>query len=121
MFVVIFIIAPELNKTIVSTVDMVPQYINEIEKKWIELSEKLSEYSITLPQFESSSSEIAENIKEFLKESSNYLINKTFEVTFSIFSLIFNIVLGIVFAVYILMGKENLAKQCKKVIYAFLP
>ena len=121
LFVVIFIIAPELNKTIVSTVDMVPQYINEIEKKWIELSEKLSEYSITLPQFDSSSSEIAESIKKFLKESSNYLINKTFEVTFSIFSLIFNIVLSIVFAVYILMGKENLTKQCKKVIYAFLP
>ena len=121
LFVVTFIIVPELNKTVVSAVDMVPQYINEIEKKWIELSEKLAEYSITLPQFEHSSSEIAENIKEFLTESGDYLINKTFEVTFSIFSLIFNIVLGIVFAVYILMSKEKLTKQCKKVIFAFLP
>ncbi len=121
LFIVIFIIAPELNKTVVSAIDMAPQYINEIEQKWTELTEKFAEYSITLPQFDKSSSEITENIKEFLKESGNYLINKTFEVTFSIFSLIFNIVLGMVFAIYILMGKEKLVKQCKKVIFAFLP
>ncbi|MCJ7856900.1 AI-2E family transporter [Lachnospiraceae bacterium NSJ-143] len=121
IFVILFIIVPELNRTVSSAIDMLPEYVGHIESWWGKLSDELKAYSIVLPQFELNPQEIGNVVRDFLNESGNYLINKTFEFTASVISLVVNIILGLVFSIYILLGKEKLARQCVKVIYAFLP
>lgn len=57
-------------------------------------------------------------IANFIK-SGGSMINSTIGVVTTIFSTTVNIVVGFIFAIYILLQKEKLSVQAKKVIFAF--
>lgn len=120
IFIVIFMIVPELHRTALEIVDMVPWYLDQIEIWTKEISRQFSSNTITIPKFEIDTQEVVDKIGGFLTTSGEFVFNKTIEMTTSIFSAVFNLVLGMVFSIYILLSKEKLCKQCRKFLYAFL-
>ncbi len=52
-------------------------------------------------------------------ENKSLLLSRTLNVTASLAGVITNFVLGVVFAIYILLDKERLAANCRKVAYAY--
>lgn len=121
IFIILFMIVPELQRTAMEIVDMIPWYLNEIEHWTKEFSMKFSSGTITLPEFKIDTKAAMDVIGGFLTRSGESVFNKTMEMTTSIFSTLFNLVLGLIFSIYILLSKEKLYSQCKKMLYAFLP
>ena len=61
-----------------------------------------------------------EKLSNFVVKFANYFISNILGITFSITSAITNFLIGFIIAIYILLSKEKLLIQCKKVTYAFL-
>ena len=109
---VVFLIIPELSKSISSLVSMVPTYVDEIEDWWNGLSLRLDKYNIQLPEFSFNSDKLV----QMLKDGGSAVINTTLSATTSVVTAVINIVLALAFSIYVLAQKETLKRQSKKVL-----
>ena len=109
---VVFLIIPELSKSISSLVSMVPTYVDEVEDWWNGLSLRLDKYNIQLPEFSFNSDKLV----QMLKDGGSAVINTTLSATTSIVTAVINIVLALAFSIYVLAQKETLKRQSKKVL-----
>lgn len=66
-------------------------------------------------------SSLIEQLMSMLRSSVSTIAGGAVSVIGSISGAVFDLVIGVVFAFYCLFGKETLARQAKKVLYAFLP
>lgn len=121
IFIICFIIIPELTQTGKNLIDSMPQYVDNLENWWLGFIEFLERYGITLPTFSFDLEESIDFATSLIKDYGNNFIDKTVNITASIVSLIVNIVLGIVFSIYLLAKKEKVIKWTKKILYALLP
>ena len=121
IFILLFMIVPELQRTGATIVNMIPQYLVRLEGWWKELSSFLREYAIVLPQPELNLTELSKLAADLISGSAHSFLGKTLHITTSIFSGVFNVVFGLVFAFYVLSQKETLRRQTKKLLYAYLP
>lgn len=64
---------------------------------------------------------IKEEITNYVGDNKQEIVQTTFGVASSVVGTITSLVLGIVFAIYILLKKEDLARQSRKVLKAYLP
>ena len=121
VFILIFMIVPELKRAFSLLVENMPQYSMQV-KEWItKAAAFLKVDASTLTNLEIDWEKISAAVVDYLKRDSGKLVNTTVGITTSIFSAIFNFILGIVFSVYILMQKEKLGSQATRMLYAFLP
>ena len=119
IFILLFIIVPEVHRTSRMIVDMFPQYKIQLEQWWLELSIFFSKYDIVLPQLNLDFSELKQIVETYLVESGHSFIGRTFDFTKSVFTGVFNVVLGFVFSFYVLAQKEKLGGQGKKLLVAY--
>ncbi len=117
IFILLFMILPQISRTFSTIVDSMPQYFEKIEGWWLQIRILLEHYSIVLPEMSFDLNAIAEKITSFVATSG--VIDKTVGITGSIFSGLFDVVLGLVFSVYVLASKEQLGVSCKKMLCAF--
>ncbi len=109
---VVFLIMPELSKSVSSLVSMVPTYVSEVEGWWETLSASLDKYGLELPKFDFN----PDKLVDFLKDGGTAVINTTLSATTSIVVAVINIVLALAFSIYVLAQKETLKRQSKKVL-----
>ena len=121
VFVLLFMLIPEIKRSLTTILDMLPQYGAQLDLWWTELVNQLGKYATVLPEFELNMKEVVKMAGEFLTTSGYTFFNKTFDITTSIFSAVFQVVLGIVFAFYVLAQKEKLRVGTKRLLYAVLP
>ncbi len=121
IFILIFIITPQITDTATSIIRMLPYYTYQIESWWDQLVAFFGERNIMLPQLELNVTEIGRWASSLLSNNSNVFFDTTIGITTSIFSAVFNVILAIAFSIYILAQKETLTIQIKKIMYAFLP
>ena len=122
VFALLFMIIPEFKSTIISFVNMMPQYMVELKGWWADLVEFAAKYNIVLPKLDLNNLNEAMNLlSETIKNVDGQFVGKTIEITMGIVAGIFNMVLGIVFAIYVLAQKEKLGANFKKAMYAFFP
>lgn len=121
VFILIFMIVPELKRAFGLLVDNMPRYTVQV-KEWLTKAAAFFKVDAsTLINLEIDWEKISASVVDYLKRDSGKLVNTTVGITTSIFSAIFNFILGIVFSVYILMQKEKLGSQATRILYAFLP
>lgn len=118
IFILLFMISPQITRTFSTIIDSMPQYFEKIEGWWLQIRTLLEQYSIVLPEMDLDIKAIAEKVTDFVATSG--VIDKTVGITGSIFSGVFDVVLGLVFSVYVLASKEQLGVACKKVLCAFV-
>ena len=112
---VIWVVVPELGRTFLRLGDRLGKFIPEVQT-WL-LNKYQGEEEITRWIMELDV--IWENL---LKKGVDFLKRGvTFEVVKNIISGLASFVIGFVFACYILMQKEKLGEQVKKLMYAFMP
>ncbi len=112
IFAVVFLIMPELSKSVSSLISMIPTYVNEVEGWWDKLSDSLTKYGLELPQLDFN----PDKLVDFLKDGGTAVINTTLSATTSIVAAVINIVLALAFSIYVLAQKETLKRQSKKVL-----
>ncbi len=109
---VVFLIMPELSKSVSSLVSMIPTYVSEVEGWWETLSDSLTKYGLELPKLDFN----PDKLVDFLKDGGTAVINTTLSATTSIVTAVINIVLALAFSIYVLAQKETLKRQSKKVL-----
>lgn len=123
--VVFLLLIPQLIDTIKSLVPKSIEFFVKIEEtliKYVQRHPNLMNWlgeNATLENL--NIAEIAQKAITWLGDSSKMLLSGALNLITDISSIIFDVVIGLVFAVYCLYQKENLSRQSRKVIYAYLP
>lgn len=121
LFLVLFLLIPELKRTIEMLIANMPQYAQNIEYWSMNVMERFGLGGLSLSTIQIDWDRITNMVTSFLQNWSGDFLNTTVGVTTSIFSGLFNFILGIIFSVYLLAQKETLASQFQRVLHAFFP
>ncbi len=118
---VFFLIVPEITRTIGVISSGLPDFINRLKMQLSEFIEKNSDLADMLNRLEFDWQQLGQSTLDFMRKSGGNMISSTFGIATSIVGGIVNFIIGIIFAIYILLSKEKLGKQIKKLMYAYLP
>ena len=111
IFSIVFMFIPAIKIAVLSFVEKIPQYIENVESWYHSAVGFFKKYNFNLP-------EIALDATRASSIGTD-IIAETVTITTSIVTGIIDLFLGIVFSVYILFQKENLCRQSKKIVKAF--
>ncbi|MHC1692210.1 MAG: AI-2E family transporter [Sphaerochaetaceae bacterium] len=117
----LFIVIPEISQSIETLSAQIPDFIEQLKSQLDKLEAKYPELGTYLFDFSLDWDTIKSKVLLLLKQESQNIMNSTLDVATSVFSTVINVVLGLVFAVYILIRKETLQRQIKKLFYAYGP
>lgn len=122
--IVLFLVVPELYQSIAAIG-------RELSYASVRIPQLLDEVIAYLPMFEETIDSIKDSILdidwkaigsmllEFFRNGN--ILSNTVSIATSVVSGVTNVIIGIVFAIYILMQKENLGRQFRRLFYAFFP
>ena len=122
---VCLLLIPQLVKTIQSLIPSLIEFAGEVEAFfYVFLNEnpRLMEWVVNNTDLESVDwASLIQQAISVLGTSVSSIISGTFSAIGSVFSALVNFVIAIVFALYSLFQKETLARQGRKLLYAFVP
>ncbi len=119
--VVSFLVVPEIGRTFNIIRDGFPAFLERLQEWSAKLMERIPELTDNLQSLKIDWDAVGKSVGGFLQSGAGSLLNSTFSVATSIFSGLFNFVMGLVFAVYLLMQKEKVGGQVRRILFAFLP
>ena len=119
--IVIFLVVPELATTLISLGKSIENFLPQLQDWLIETFNNNKEIVQIIEDVEVNWGSMLEGVGTFLKNGAGSFLASSMSVTMSIVSAIVNFFIAIVFACYILIQKEKLSNQCKKILYACLP
>lgn len=118
MIIVVFIILlfsmiiPEIGKTAVMLIEMVPAFLQKIEQ--LSIPEEI------IPNLEIDWDSIFGKVTAVLSTAGKAVLDSTVTMASGISGMVMDLVLGLVFSIYVLLQKEDLGRQIKKVLRAYL-
>ncbi len=121
VFVVMFLIIPELVHTFGTLKATIPNFIIQIQswaENWVVEFPEISNWVMNL---RIDWDKLGKTIFDFLQRGAGDFLTSTVGVATSIVSGIIKVSIGFVFSIYILLQKEKLGRQSKKILYSFLP
>lgn len=119
--VVMFVVIPQLGKTFVSLGRNIQRFIPQV-MLWLEdLFENNQEILALIGEMDMSWDKMIDSVLEFLKSGVGNVFDSTISVATSIVGSVTTFVIAFVFACYILLQKEKLHVQMKKILFAYLP
>lgn len=120
--VVFGLVIPELSNSFTTLTDSVVQFLQIFEQQHPAFLDEFAEY---LPSSQELANinweEVAQKLFSVIGSGAGSLINTTVNAASRIFSAVLTFFIAFVFSIYILLQKENLGRQFKKLIYAFIP
>jgi len=120
---VVLMVVPRLIQTLMELRTVGPAFFNRVVAMLEELVVKypeLNDYISALENISVNWNSIIGHITNFLRDGVTNLLSATVGLVGSIATLVFDGVIAFVFAIYILTGKENLSRQVKKLLKAYL-
>ena len=117
---VAYLVIPQLIDTIAQLVRQIPTGIKNVTA-WAEgLFAKYPDVYATIESWAANWQTILENVMIFLKNQLSSILAGSINAVSGIVSGLLNFIIGFIFSIYILLQKEKLADQSKKLIYAFV-
>lgn len=120
IFLVFFVVIPELYQSIVSLGDTIQKFVISIENWILEKFPENENIMELIQKVNFDWDKILENAINFLKNGAGDMITGTFSFAKGLINGIADFVIGFVFALYMLLQKEKLRVQVEKVMHAFL-
>lgn len=121
LILVMFGVIPELGKSLLSLVETVQEFVPGAQKFLEELFTDNSQIRAALDSVNLNIDKILDSVTSFLQNGMRNILGSTVSAIGSIVSGVVDFAVAFVFACYILVQKESLAVQVKKILYAFLP
>ncbi len=121
IFLTLFLVIPEFINTISIFKDSIPSAFNTCQEWARDLMSNNPEIVEKINEFKPDWQQIYDETGTWIKSMATGIIGVSIDVIISIFSGIINFFMGIIFAVYMLMQKEKLTCQLKRVIRACMP
>ncbi len=121
IWILLFIIGPGLQSSFNELLNKLPAYLNNTQD-WINsIIQKLNKSSSNLIDYQLNWEKLNESILKFAGNVSLNFISYTVNFTSSVFAWIYNTILGLFLAIYMLIQKEKVSVQFKKLLFAYLP
>ena len=124
IWIVLVVLIPEIGSTIVSLSRQIELAIPRMQKWFTDnfqanplIEEQINNWFNSL---EVNWDQIIQTGIDFLKNGAGNVLGTTFNVAVTVINSVMNFVIGFVFACYILLQKEKLGVQAKKVLFAFV-
>lgn len=114
-----FQLVPEIQNSVSIIAEKLPDYIDKV-KDWA--TRTVDKYNINPKRIQNLKfdwDKVIDFVTNYKKSDHSSLFGKTMGITSSIFSGFFNFFFGIIFATFILINKEKLEVQCKKLLFAY--
>lgn len=121
---VILTVVPQLTRTLMELGNVIPNYFLGVIAELEVLAKQYPEWKDAIKALEELSidwNSVITYITNILKNGVGNVLSSAVGIAGSVASFVFDGVIAIVFAIYILSGKENLSRQVKKLLYAYLP
>ena len=121
LFLVMFVVAPQLVRTLLGLHSSIPVFFGEV-RQWLEqLFAENPQILINMEQIQIDWQQLFNDSLKFLKNGAGSMLDTTFSAAISIVNGMSTFLIGFIFSIYILLQKENLIRQIKKLLAAFLP
>lgn len=121
LFVMLFLIVPQITKTVTQLLAAVPGYDDKIREWAVELGKRIPQLEEYLVDFHMDWMALAEKGIKILEGSMSNMVGSTFGIITGVVSGVVSFFIAVVFSCYILFQKERLAVQARQILYAFLP
>ena len=122
---VFWLLIPQLSNTIRSLIPKLYTFVTNVEKfvrQFLEENPQVMEWITANTDFENMNwAQLAQNAISMVGDSVSKILGSTFSAIGSITGALMDAVIAIVFSIYCLFQKETLARQGRKLLYAFLP
>ncbi len=119
--IVVFIMVPELGNTVLNVGKALQKFIPEVQVWASSVFQDNPELVEYIQKIDFKWDQILSNVMEFLKSGAGSVLDTTYGAVKSIVSGLSTFFIAFVFSCYILLQKEKLSVQAKKLMYAFLP
>ncbi|MCI9478140.1 MAG: AI-2E family transporter [Lachnospiraceae bacterium] len=118
---VIFVVVPELGSTVVGLGASVEAFIPRAQE-WLEDIFQNNEQIVAwIESLEMNWEKAVETAWSFFRSGAGSVLSSTMTVAKTIISAVTNFFIGFVFACYVLLQKEKLGEQCRKLLTAVFP
>ena len=119
--IVMFVVIPELGNTILNIGKTLQEFIPQVQTWAIKMFDDNTELVAYIQGLEFEWDKILGNLMDFLKNGAGSVLDTTFAAAKSIVSGVYTFFIAFVFSCYVLLQKEKLSVQVRKLMYAFLP
>lgn len=119
--IVMLVVIPELGNTIMNLGKTIQEFVPEVQVWAIRMFQDNEEVVDWIKGMNFKWDEILSNSIDFLKNGAGSVIDSTYEAAKSIISGVATFFIAFVFACYVLLQKEKLGVQVKKLMQAFMP
>ena len=116
---VMFVVIPELTRTLLSLGKTIQTFIPEAQRFLEELFTDNREIQAWLSNLNLDAGKLTDSIMAFFQNGAGNVLNSTMSAIGSIVSGVTTFVIAFVFSCYVLLQKEKLNMQVKKVLYAY--
>ena len=116
----LLIVIPEMVSAIEQLSTNLPALIDTVRGFGESLGERFPDLGFWLEELNISWANVKSDVLDFLRRSSSTLVGSTVGMATNFINGIVNFILGLVFAVYMLARKEQLARQVKRLLSAYL-
>ena len=120
VLLVFLVVVPQLGTTIMDLSRNITDFWPKAQKWIIGLFQDNTQVAQWVESIEINWENLIQQIVAFLKNGAGTLLGSTYSVARSLISGVTNFFIAFVFAVYILLQKEKLGEQIKKIMRAFL-
>ncbi len=121
LYFVMFLVIPELINTFNILKENIPSIASDIRDWLVKMTQNYPELKTKIASISINWDELEATLATIAKGGITTIIASSFNFVISIFTGIFNFVMGLVFALYLLIQKEKLQYQLKKIVLAYLP
>lgn len=119
--VVIFVVVPELGRTIMNLGKTLQEFVPQMQAFAIQLFEENDELVAWIQSMKFDWEKILNQGIDFLKNGAGSVLGSTVEVALSVVSGVSTFFIAFVFSCYVLLQKEKLNVQVRKFMTAFVP
>ncbi len=119
--IVLVVVIPEIATTFVSISKNIEAFLPKLEQWITDAFPDSEQIGLWINSLEFNWDKIFQSAVNFLKNGAGNVLSSTVTVAKTVINSLMNFFVGFVFACYILLQKEKLSVQVKKVLYAFLP
>ncbi len=118
---VIWLVVPELVGAVTVIVDEVPVFLGNVQKWLVESDAFRPQVEQWIGALQIDWNATMKKLLTVVTESAGSLLDGTVSVLSGIFGSVFNFIMAFIFALYILLGKETLKGQFRRMAQAYLP
>ena len=119
--IVLVVVIPEIAATFAGISMNIEAFLPKLEQWLTEAFPDSEQLELWINSLEFNWDKILQSAVNFLKNGAGNVLSSTVTVAKTVINSLMNFFVGFVFACYILLQKEKLSVQVKKVLYAFLP